>query len=622
MERGQENNRNIKKSLAGIEAALTLSTGGVVGADRAIDPYVDIGTHQVLDIKHYIQQGERVEIAKDKAEMTLRGWSDEYAIKITPQIPSSTLGASRKDFVAEGKRPLLSKRMEYKSGDVTAFIEPHSDTEFDIDFTLDKKPDTNVFTYIIEGVDEFDFFYQPELTQAEIDRGASRPENVVGSYAVYSKTKANHELGKTNYGTGKVMHIYRPKAIDADGDEVWSELNYNNGMLSVTVDQTFLDNATYPVTVDPTFGYTSQGASDDVIDSSSNDRMAGHKGASISGDVTEIAAYLKSSGGATNYQLHLYSDSSGTPNASLVGTSNQAISGSTYALRTGTLSYTMTSGDYWAIAKGFYNGPGTNVAIAYDTGGTSNFGASWDSTWSLNSNKYSIYTTYTQDLTGSTIEYDQSAGDVDTGVDLTVSADANFLVIGGASRDTTEADRNITAASFNGDSATEGVAFSNVSCSDRLSNELWYLPNPDTGSAYTTSITFAGAVQADFIGSISLKNVDTADPIDATSSGACANNNLASTTITTTVDDTWIVFIVSADSGSANFIEGTGTERVNVSDGSRRMAMYTQYAPTAGSYTVTAPLTASANWAMTAFSLNPETGGGGDVFYQEVIWFE
>lgn len=255
---------NAKKAIATIGATLALGTGGVAVADNQVNPYKDKGTHFDLALISDIPQKERVEVHKDKAQMDIIGWNDEYKISIIPQVPASkAFGAVRRDFIKSASRPFLSKRMEYKNGDTTAFIEPKEGTEneFDIDFTVDKKPETNVFEYKLEGVEDFDFFYQPALTSEEISKGAKRPDNVVGSYAVYSKTKANHRIGSTNYATGKVAHIYRPKAIDANGDETWGELNIQNNILSVTIPQFFLDNATYPITVDPTFGNTSIGAS-------------------------------------------------------------------------------------------------------------------------------------------------------------------------------------------------------------------------------------------------------------------------------------------------------------------------------------------------------------------------
>jgi hypothetical protein len=49
---------------------------------------------------------------------------------------------------------------------------------------LKSKPTTNKVEFFIQSKG-LDFFYQPELTQEEKDKGVIRPENVVGSYAVY-----------------------------------------------------------------------------------------------------------------------------------------------------------------------------------------------------------------------------------------------------------------------------------------------------------------------------------------------------------------------------------------------------------------------------------------------------
>ena len=102
---------------------LVLGATGVV-TDVVINPYQDIGTSYKLEIKSEIPQQERVEISKDKAQMDLVGWYGEYRVSIKPQIPTNVLGAVDKDFIIPAKRPLFSNKVEYKSGDVTAFIEP------------------------------------------------------------------------------------------------------------------------------------------------------------------------------------------------------------------------------------------------------------------------------------------------------------------------------------------------------------------------------------------------------------------------------------------------------------------------------------------------------------------
>lgn len=203
-------------------------------------------------------------------------------------------------------------------GNVTKYITPEhevhmyekpemsDDGGFEFEWMLPSKPASNVLTATIE-TKNLRFAYQPPLTDEELADGATRPDNVIGSYAVYHSTKQNNrfeeakdiagldiaqglaegwvkqENGKTyvmNHaiGTGKAFHIYRPKAIDANNTEAWCDLNIdeNTGVLSVTVPQSFLDTAVYPVIVDPTFGYTTLGSSQTDIASGSgiNNRSA------------------------------------------------------------------------------------------------------------------------------------------------------------------------------------------------------------------------------------------------------------------------------------------------------------------------------------------------------------
>jgi hypothetical protein len=107
-------------------------------------------------------------------------------------------------------------------------------------------------------------YYQGELTQEEIDNGAERPDRVVGSYAIYHNTKRHHKPGEPNYQVGKIGHLYRPLCTDDNGDTIWGEWNDDAEIadeLTLTIDATWLANAAYPVTIDPTFGYTTAGGS-------------------------------------------------------------------------------------------------------------------------------------------------------------------------------------------------------------------------------------------------------------------------------------------------------------------------------------------------------------------------
>jgi hypothetical protein len=74
------------------------------------------------------------------------------------------------------------------------------DGGFEIEICLAERPPTNAFRFAIEGTEDLDFFYQPELTAEESAEGAVRTENVIGSYAANCKTKANHRVADTIYG--------------------------------------------------------------------------------------------------------------------------------------------------------------------------------------------------------------------------------------------------------------------------------------------------------------------------------------------------------------------------------------------------------------------------------------
>ena len=143
--------------------------------------------------------------------------------------------------------------------DNVAFFKRTADgVEFDI--ALDRRPKMNTFNYRVKGKN-LRFHYQPPLTEAEIAAGFSRDENTVGSYAVYHPTKSGHNLnGGKDYGFGKVFHVFRPKAVDKNGEWSWARLRFENDLLSVIVDPEFLRKAAYPVIVDPEFGNHSDGS--------------------------------------------------------------------------------------------------------------------------------------------------------------------------------------------------------------------------------------------------------------------------------------------------------------------------------------------------------------------------
>jgi hypothetical protein len=157
-------------------------------------------------------------------------------------------------------------------------------------------------------------FYQPPLNQqlnpANYDilteteawkdgvRRAYRPPEVVGSYAAYHVSKQNNE-----YTTGKAFHIYRPKLIDALGAEAWGEYNIDaeaSHQLVITLPMAWLATAAFPVTVDPTFGYTTIGGSVWGISANTLEGSVFASPADANGTAQNIIVYCKGTSGTVN----------------------------------------------------------------------------------------------------------------------------------------------------------------------------------------------------------------------------------------------------------------------------------------------------------------------------------
>lgn len=306
-------------------------------------------------------------------------------------------------------------RFEWVRGDKEVHIYDKAEVgeagglEFEV--ILHKKPDSNVLEFTLE-TKGLDFFYQPEITDEEAQPLADyesisleeakrkiRPENILGSYAVYHSEK-NGNYSDVEYKTGKFCHVYRPKIIDNNGDWVWGELEIKNSKLTVTISQEFLDNAIYPILVDPTFGYDTLGSSSAF---SNDSDVYGSKFTGAAGEVTKITAGVEGVfGPPTGYVKCLIIDESSL-NIITNGTSDAVNTGTdgTPAFNDFTFSSNpaVTATDYvlGAIAEYYF-------IIAYDSGDTDqgyvDSSNSYSSPANLgsatnNNNKYSIYATYT-----------------------------------------------------------------------------------------------------------------------------------------------------------------------------------------------------------------------------------
>lgn len=349
---------------------------------------------------------------KDKAEpvIDLGIFEDEDTLTIRSEknFDSSKLEADELIFEKQGEKFYYKK---------------HDENTLKFGVILAEKPASNVFSLKIDGWEDFNFCFQPPLANEDLDgstwqineRGgiSRRPSDVNGSYAVYHRMKRDHIIGQKNYATGKAFHIYRPKFIDANGNWAWADLHIENGDYIVTVSQSFLDTAVYPVKANDTLGYTTVGAS---TDSGNNDVFIGFGGSQTTmpasnGTASAIAIAVWSVGPVGNVKMCLYSDNgSNHPNARLDATGTGAVAvtrtsvpANSSEFLSGTISNSLTaSTKYWFCTDS------DNILIqyAYDTGTGQRLGGAGGSTYAAfppltapvisdNDWSYSFFMTYT-----------------------------------------------------------------------------------------------------------------------------------------------------------------------------------------------------------------------------------
>ncbi len=304
----------------------------------------------------------------------------------------------------------LPSKTSARSYTLTAAQSKTEDGGLELEFVLSAKPSYNTLTIPL-AFENVVFHYQPPLTEEYLKEDCEvwtetyvktrleerrRPENVVGSYAVYHTSKRNNECK-----TGKICHIFRPKLVDTDGREAWAEFNRDadkTGILTITLPQEFLDSARYPVVIDPTFGYTSVGAS-------SWTNWYTYKGAckftlSEAGTVTHVHFYP--TGASDSWRVALYSHSSANNRPLNRLTLSNLESCTANAWHTFDVpDVELAAGTYW-LAWG--HSTNTSSGVRYDSGGSQQ--THWDyygtleNPWAHSSGGYenavvSVYATYT-----------------------------------------------------------------------------------------------------------------------------------------------------------------------------------------------------------------------------------
>jgi len=332
-----------------------------------------------------------------KPQLLLKRWQEECFIKLPIGITAKQLKLDQNvlsweaDFFSVKVYTVNKKQIQ--EGKRVLIQNEHGGVEFEV--ILKSKPPINILSFPIQTKD-LKFYYQKPLTQQEITEGCVRPENVVGSYAVYHATRTNMHRNKEDaekYKCGKAFHIYRPKATDNVGNEAWCDLSITDNVLTVTIPQEFLDLAVYPITIDPNFGYEDIGQSGESIEEN------GIRGSVFTipanGVLSSITAFLEAPGGPSgNYKMACYKHS----NLSLIGGSVSLPLSGFFEWQSASVSGTLVSGTAYVLLNWF----DVNCGMEYDDGDadqghrrTITYGDWLDPiTLYHNDNKYSIYGTY------------------------------------------------------------------------------------------------------------------------------------------------------------------------------------------------------------------------------------
>ena len=340
---------------------------------------------------------------KTKPEATLRKWGDETYIKVW--YDDIEYSNSKQD---KGKLKWQDNKKEVHLYEI--------EEGFEFEVILKEKPVSNVIELGIESKG-LDFFYQPALhpdhptydertwneERQDWDYNSFRPENVVGSYAVYHSGNPINYVGGTEYKTGKAFHIYRPQMEDANGWKVWGELliDAEKGIHIITIPQDFIDNAVYPIrhASGEVFGYEGEGLSETNIE----DQIVGSVFTGVAGIGTNFTAYgTFLSSVDRKAALYTNSDSKILKN----GTSSVATLGTMGTSSWQTFDFvnvpTFSATDYVIVAWN-ENFSFDAAVLNYDTGATDQGhtdvetfnGFPATATFVHNDNKYSIYVTYT-----------------------------------------------------------------------------------------------------------------------------------------------------------------------------------------------------------------------------------
>lgn len=270
----------MERTIAGIVVLTSLAAGGV---DVSVLDETPVAIVETV-------KGETVTVEqKGNVVETTLPWKGEPGLTVTYDLGEPT-----------AKERLEDKR---KHAVVTEVVPVKGGEGFKVDILLNERPDTDCLEWGIGGWEQYRFSKVKPITQRQIDAGWRQDPESIGSYSVYHSKLANHAVGGINYENGKFAHIDYPKVWEVGNPEGTTQraesFLIENGLMRVCPGAKFLDEATYPVRIDPTFGYTSIGAEKLFLAEKYNNGagfdyeggLGGNPVTGITGDVVSIHAY-------------------------------------------------------------------------------------------------------------------------------------------------------------------------------------------------------------------------------------------------------------------------------------------------------------------------------------------
>jgi len=157
------------------------------------------------------------------------------------------------------------------------------------------------------------FLYQGRLSRTERLMGAERFPHVEGSYAIYRNDD------KFEKSLSKLCHIYRPIAIDKNGDKYFCDIRIDStsqvgedffATVSAVLPEQLENVDLYPIILDPTLGYTSIGGTEhnthNIVSGIIVTTGTG------SGPLQHMDVYLKADAANNKYAYGVYTSSNNT----------------------------------------------------------------------------------------------------------------------------------------------------------------------------------------------------------------------------------------------------------------------------------------------------------------------